>query len=218
MDVAQIAVQGFFHDPPLGKLKMFIFFHMGISLMCSMFEPDVSAVSVTASSHSFPCPALRSLKTRSRPDAIFATPQFIAVLGYIAVLNNQIEPLNLYLVLQPVSVVVDIIRMSIYSGKFSKSTGGFLVFLVIMKIVGKLLGIWFGYQLSKEWESAPDNYQDFGGNQPVSAESGQAYHVENQGMGGGPKMVHPSAEPESATIPAYQQGYPAQQGYQGGLN
>ena len=60
MDVAQIAVQGFFHDPPLGKLKMFIFFHMGISLMCSMFEPDVSAVSVTASSHSPPCPALRS--------------------------------------------------------------------------------------------------------------------------------------------------------------
>ena len=116
-------------------------------------------------------------------------------MGYIAVLNNQIEPLNLYLVLQPVSVVVDIIRMSIYSGKFSKSTGGFLVFLVIMKIVGKLLGIWFGYQLSKEWESAPDNYQDFGGNQPVSAESGQAYHVENQGMGGGPKMVHPSAGP-----------------------
>lgn len=54
MDVAQIAVQGFFHDPPLGKLKMFIFFHMGISLMCSMFEPDVSAVSVKASSHSFP--------------------------------------------------------------------------------------------------------------------------------------------------------------------
>ena len=60
MDVAQIAVQGFFHDPPLGKLKMFIFFHMGISLMCSMFEPDVSAVSVKASSHSPPCPALRS--------------------------------------------------------------------------------------------------------------------------------------------------------------
>ena len=165
-----------------------------------------------------PVPRPPVLKTRSRPDAIFATPQFIAVLGYIAVLNNQIEPLNLYLVLQPVSVVVDIIRMSIYSGKFSKSTGGFLVFLVIMKIVGKLLGIWFGYQLSKEWESAPDNYQDFGGNQPVSAESGQAYHVENQGMGGGPKMVHPSAGPESATIPAYQQGYPAQQGYQGGLN
>ncbi|QDZ18029.1 hypothetical protein HOP50_01g05350 [Chloropicon primus] len=195
MDMAQVAVQGFFHDPPLAKLKVFIFFHMGVSLVCSMFEPDVSA--------------------------------FIAVLGYLAVLNNQIEPLNLYLVLQPVSIVVDIIRMSIYSGKFSNSTGNFLIFLVIMKIVGKLLAIWFGYQLSKEWESAPDNYQDFGGKQPVSAESGSgAYQVENPGMGGMgggmggiggmgggmPKVVHPAGASDSATIPAYQQ-----QGYQGGL-
>ena len=105
--------------------------------------------------------------------------------------------------------------MSIYSGKFSKSTGGFLVFLVIMKIVGKLLSIWFGYQLSKEWESAPDNYQDFpSGQQPVAAESGGQYQVDNSGMGGMggmPKVVHPTG-PESATIPAYQQGY------QGGLN
>ena len=177
MDVVSGMVGGFFHNPPLAKVKVFIFFHMGISLVCSMFEPDVSA--------------------------------FIAVLGYIAILNNQIEPLNLYLVLLPVSVVVDIIRMSIYSGKFSKSTGGFLVFLVIMEMFGKLLSIWFGYQLSQEWEAGPDNYQDFGGNQPVSAEPQSAqYQVENQGI---PKMVHPTG-PDSATIPAYQQGY------QGGLN
>ena len=115
--------------------------------------------------------------------------------------------------MQPVSVVIDIIRMSIYSGKFSKSTGGFLVFLVIMKIVGKLLSIWFGYQLSKEWESASDNYQDYpGGNPPVQAERADTYQVEN--AGGMPKVVHP----DSAQIPAYQQGFSQQGGYQGGLN
>ena len=46
MDGASALVQGFFHDPPLAKLKVFIFFHMGVSLVCSMFKPDVSAVSV----------------------------------------------------------------------------------------------------------------------------------------------------------------------------
>mmetsp|Transcript_15829 Transcript_15829/g.40339 ORF Transcript_15829/g.40339 Transcript_15829/m.40339 type:complete len:189 (+) Transcript_15829:2011-2577(+) len=187
MDVATASISEFFHQAPLGRVKLFIFYHMGISLMCSMFEPDVSA--------------------------------FIAVLGYIAILNNQIEPLNLYLVLLPVSVVVDIIRMSIYSGKFSKSTGGFLVFLVIMKMFGKMLSIWFGYQLSKEWEAGPDTYQDFGGN--AQDQAGQPYQAEQGGMGGiqgggmntgMPKVVHPSG-PDSATIPAYQQGG----GYQGGL-
>ena len=136
--------------------------------------------------------------------------QFIAVLGYIAILHNQIEPLNLYLVLLPVSVVVDIIRMSIDSGKFSKSTSGFLTFLVIMKMFANLLSIWFGYQLSKEWEAGPDTYQDFGGNQPESAEP---YQVENPQM---PKVVHPTGPDmgSGATI-GYQQG-PG--GYQGGLN
>ena len=172
MDMAVATLQGFFHEAPLGRVKMFIFFHMGMALMCSMFEPDVSS--------------------------------FIAILGYIAILNNQIEPLNLYLVLLPVSIVVDIIRMSIYSGKFSKSTGGFLTFLVIIKMFGNILSIWFGYQLSKEWEAGPDTYQDFGGKQPESAEP---YQAETGQM---PKVVHPTG-PESATIDY-------NQGYQGGLN
>ena len=46
MDVVSGMVGGFFHDPPLAKVKVFIFFHMGVSLVCSMFKPDVSAVSV----------------------------------------------------------------------------------------------------------------------------------------------------------------------------
>ncbi len=107
--------------------------------------------------------------------------------------------------------------MSIYSGKFSKSTGGFLVFLVIMKMFGKMLSIWFGYQLSKEWEAGPDTYQDF--NPSADNQAAQPYQAEQGSMAGGvnvntgmPKVVHPSG-PDSATIPAYQQGG----GYQGGM-
>ncbi len=46
MDAFSATVQGFFHEPPLGKVKVLLFFHMGISLVCSMLEPDVSAVSL----------------------------------------------------------------------------------------------------------------------------------------------------------------------------
>ena len=179
MDIAQASIQGFFHEDPLSRLKLFIFFHFGMALVCSMFEPDVSA--------------------------------FIAVLGYTAILHTQLEPLNLYLVLLPVSVVVDVFRLSIYSGKFATSTSGFLIFLDITKIVGKFLGIWFGYQVSKEWEAGGGSYQDFaGGVAPVS--TGARVDPYTTGAGGfgdeAPKAA--PAAPDSATI-----NY--QQGYQGGM-
>ena len=100
--------------------------------------------------------------------------------------------------------------MSVYSGKFSKSTGGFLVFLVIFKILGKLLNIWFGYKLSKEWESGTgDAYNSDFQKPPISAE-GASYQAEGAGI---PKVVHPTGPEQyqpnvqSSQPPAYQQGY-----------
>lgn len=80
----------------------------------------------------------------------------IAVMGIVSVLSASVPLLLLYLIFSPVSIIVDIIRMSIAPMKHHGSFG-FFVFLKVLEWLAKGGAVFFGYQVYSSASSGTDN-------------------------------------------------------------
>ncbi|GMH34167.1 hypothetical protein BSKO_02001 [Bryopsis sp. KO-2023] len=78
----------------------------------------------------------------------------IAVMGIVSVLSASVPLLLLYLIFSPVSILVDIIRLSTmkHHGAF-----GFFVFLKVLEWLAKGGAVFFGYQVYTSASSGGDN-------------------------------------------------------------
>eukprot|EP01025_Chloroclados_australasicus_P017710 TRINITY_DN19054_c0_g2_i1.p2 TRINITY_DN19054_c0_g2~~TRINITY_DN19054_c0_g2_i1.p2 ORF type:complete len:150 (+),score=6.08 TRINITY_DN19054_c0_g2_i1:49-498(+) len=88
------------------------------------------------------------------------TSGVIAVLGILTVVIGNVEILGLYLILTPLSIVFDVVRLILHSNVF-------LILFDILEILLKLVGIYFGWSLWRFKDSGNLNtghsYQQYQG-------------------------------------------------------
>ena len=99
-----------------------------------------------------------------------------------------------YLVMLPLSIIMDIVRLVSYHAH------GFIVFICVLQFVFKFMGLWYAYRLCKEWEAgAGSEYDNLPGGAPGAPAAGKADPFNPQ-----PGM---SGEPQPADGMSYQTPY-----------